>query len=153
WPGAAQDELERRHPDAIAMFVAGCGGDQNPLPRRSLALMYRYGGEFANGVDTALDSPLHPIAPSLKTAYKEIDLPFGKLPTRAELEISAQKTTSEGKWAKYMLAKWDREGSLISTYPYPIQAWRLGNEFTWILLGGEVVVDYSLRLKAELGAK
>ena len=52
-----------------------------------------------------------------------------------------------------MLGKWDHDGSLMSTYPYPIQAWRLGNEFTWILLGGEVVVDYSLRLKAELGPK
>jgi neutral ceramidase len=153
WPGAAQDELERRHPGTIAMFVAGCGGDQNPLPRRTLALMYRYGGEFANGVDTALDSPLQPVAPSLKTAYKEIDLPFGELPTRAELELSAQKTTSEGRWAKYMLGKWDQEGSLTSNYPYPIQVWRLGNEFAWILLGGEVVVDYSLRLKSELGAK
>ena len=39
------------------------------------------------------------------------------------------------------------------TYPYPVQAWRLGNDLTWILLGGEVVVDYSLRLKAELGPK
>ena len=29
----------------------------------------------------------------------------------------------------------------------PIQAWRLGDELTWIFLGGEVVVDYSLRLK------
>ena len=29
----------------------------------------------------------------------------------------------------------------------------MGNELTWILLGGEVVVDYSLRLKSELGPK
>ena len=153
WPGAAQDELERRHPGTIAMFVAGCGGDQNPLPRRTLALMYRYGGEFANGVDAALDSKPQPVAPSLKTAYKEIDLLFGKLPTRAELELASQKTTSEGRWAKYMLSRWDEEGSLKPTYPYPIQVWRLGDELTWVLLGGEVVVDYSLRLKSELGPK
>jgi hypothetical protein len=29
--------------------------------------------------------------------------------------------------------------------------WKLGDELTWIFLGGEAVVDYSLRLKTELG--
>jgi hypothetical protein len=52
-----------------------------------------------------------------------------------------------------MLAEWDRDGQLPATYPYPVQAWQLGNDLTWILLGGEVVVDYSLRLKSELGPK
>src|SRR3954469_2302730 len=67
WPGAAQNELERRHPGTTAMFVAGCGGDQNPLPRRSIPLMDKYGAEFADGVDAALKSSLKPVAPTLKT--------------------------------------------------------------------------------------
>ena len=50
-----------------------------------------------------------------------------------------------------MLADLDRDGALPSTYPYPIQLWRLGDKLNWIFLGGEVVVDYSLRLKAEHG--
>ena len=37
WPGAGQNELQKRHPGAIAMFVNGCSGDQNPLPRHSMA--------------------------------------------------------------------------------------------------------------------
>ena len=40
---------------------------------------------------------------------------------------------------------------MSQTYPYPIQTWRLGDGPTWITLGGEVVVDFSLRLKTELG--
>ena len=40
---------------------------------------------------------------------------------------------------------------LSQTYPYPVQLWRVGPELQWITLGGEVVVDYSLRLKKELG--
>ena len=32
-----------------------------------------------------------------------------------------------------------------------MQAWRLGGDQLWITLGGEVVVDFGLRLKAELG--
>ena len=38
WPGYAQKSLEELHPGAIAMFVAGCGADLNPLPRRSVEL-------------------------------------------------------------------------------------------------------------------
>jgi hypothetical protein len=153
WPGAAQNELQKRHPGAIAMFVAGCGGDQNPLPRRTIPLMEKYGREFADGVDAALKNSMHTVAPTLKTAYEEIDLPFGKLPTRAELTSMTEDKPPVGRWSKYMLAQWDKEGSLPATYPYPIQAWRLGDDLTWILLGGEVVVDYSLRLKTELGPK
>jgi neutral ceramidase len=153
WPGAAQNELERRHPGTTVMFVAGCGGDQNPLPRRSIPLMNKYGAEFADGVDAVLKSSLKPLRPKLKMAYEEIDLPFGKLPTRAELELTTKEPKPRGRWATFMLGEWDRNGQLPAKYPYPIQAWRLGNELTWILLGGEAVVDYSLRLKSELGPK
>jgi hypothetical protein len=33
---------------------------------------------------------------------------------------------------------------------YPVHTWRLGDGPLWISLGGEVVVDYALRLKNEL---
>ena len=39
---------------------------------------------------------------------------------------------------------------LSQTYPYPIGLWRIGDEISFVTLGGEVVVDYSLRLKTEL---
>ena len=53
WPGFAQLEIERRHPDTIAMFMAGCGADQNPLPRRTVELATDYGRQIADGVDRA----------------------------------------------------------------------------------------------------
>ncbi len=152
WPGAGQNELERRHPGAIAMFVAGCGADQNPLPRRTLELMQNYGERFAGGVDAAIQSKLKPVSPTLATAYAEIDLPFDTLPTRAELELEAAKNNnSQAPWAKYLLSDWDRNGKLPTSYPYPIQTWELGDDLTWVFLGGECVVDYSLRFKSELG--
>ena len=43
-----------------------------------------------------------------------------------------------------------RDGRIAPTYPYPVQTWQLGNGPTMVFLGGEVVVDYALRLKAEL---
>ena len=38
YPGYAQMALESRLPGVQAMFWAGCGGDQNPLPRRKVEL-------------------------------------------------------------------------------------------------------------------
>jgi hypothetical protein len=153
WPGAAQNEIERRHPEAIALFWAGCGADQNPLPRRSVALMHDYGRQFADAVDEALSGLLLPLNASLETAYQEIDLPFGPLPTRTELELTATGDPPQGRWASYLLGMWERDGGLAATYPYPIQAWRLGDTVTWLFLGGEVVVDYALRLKSELSGQ
>jgi hypothetical protein len=153
WPGAFQNEFERRHPGAIAMYWEGCGGDQNPLPRRSVELMNRYGRELADSVDATLAATLTPIPPELATKYEEIALPFATLPTRAELQSEAAGMPPRSRWAKYLLAKWDREGDPPTSYPYPVQAWRLGHDLTWIFLGGEVVVDYALRLKTELGER
>jgi hypothetical protein len=153
WPGAAQREIERRHPGTTAMFWAGCGADQNPLPRRSIALMNDYGRQLADAVDETLMGSLTEIRPSLQTAFVEIGLPFAPLPSRAELELSAAGEPPQGPWAKYLLSIWDRDGGLPTTYPYPIQAWRLGDGVTWLFLGGEVVVDYALRIKSELGGK
>jgi hypothetical protein len=76
WPGVAQNEIERRHPGTIALYWAGCGADQNPLPRRTVDLLNQHGREFADAVDSTLRGPFTPISATLKTAYKEIDLPF-----------------------------------------------------------------------------
>jgi len=153
WPGAAQSEIERRHPGVTALYFLGCGGDQNPLPRRSIDFVKKYGEEFADGVDAALNSQLTPVAPKLVTAYEEFELAFDRIPTRSELQDSAESDVpGEVRWAKFMLDELDRDGKLPTAYPaYPVQAWKLGDDLTWLFLGGEVVVDYSLRLKVELG--
>lgn len=151
WPGAAQLEIERRHPEAMAFYWAGCGGDQNPLPRRTPELMEKYGREFADAVDQALAGDMKLIPPELGTAYREIDLPFGELPRWAELELGAAGTGLEAVWARQQLATWDRDGALAKSYPYPIQAWNLGGEVNWLFLGGEVVVDYAHRFKHDFG--
>ena len=88
----------------------------------------------------------------LRTTYSEIDLPFASIPTREQLvNDGASKDRYVAARAKYLLAKWDRDGGLSPTYPYPVQVWRLGSAPTLVLLGGEAVVDYSLRLKKEFG--
>src|SRR5205807_7049146 len=50
--------------------------------------------------------------------------------------------------ARAMLAAMDA-GKAVWDTPYPVQAVRFGKELTLLALGGEVVVDYALRVKKE----
>jgi neutral ceramidase len=152
YAGFAQIALERKFPGAQAMFGAGCGADQNPLPRRTVELARKYGDELAGAVESVLRSPMRPVEGPGAAVYTEIPLRFGKLPDRAQVESDARSSNVYvASRAKKLLKTFDAEGSLATTYPYPIQARRLG-DLTWIFLGGEVVVDYSLRLRRNLGA-
>lgn len=152
YSGYAQDYLQADHPGAVALFMTGCGGDQNPYPRSTHPLAQAHGRTLATAVDAALGTRAKPLTGALRSAYAEIDLRYAEVPTRAEYEqrrTARDRLTAEH--AGRMLARWDREGALPATYPYPIQVVRLGDGLQLIALGGEVVVDYSLRLKRELG--
>jgi hypothetical protein len=152
YPGFAQSELEKAHPEAVALFWAGCGGDQNPVPRRTAALAREYGHQLAEGVEAVLRAPMAPVEGKLSEAYTEILLPFSDLPSRDQLvKDTAAPNAYIALRAKHLLRQIENNGSLRGSYPYPVQAWQLGRDLTWIALGGEVVVDYSLRLKKELG--
>jgi hypothetical protein len=152
YPGFAQMELEKAHPGAVALFWAGCGGDQNPLPRRTVVLAQEYGRQLAEGVLAVLKTPMNPVTGRLAVTYTEIPLPFGELPTREQV---VKDSMSDNRFvaarAKHLLKEIEHNGSLRGTYPYPIQVWQLGRALTFIALGGEAVVDYALRLKKETG--
>ena len=154
YPGFAQIALERSHPDCIALFWAGCGADQNPLPRRTPELAKQYGERLAAAVERGLSGDAKPVAATLSTAYRDIDLPLDTLPSREQIE---RDTQSKNKWiaarAKMLLAQIDGGAPLSQTYPYPVQCWRLGDDVHFVTLGGEVVIDYALRLKSELSGK
>ncbi|HEX5105326.1 MAG TPA: hypothetical protein VFV87_16020, partial [Pirellulaceae bacterium] len=51
--------------------------------------------------------------------------------------------------AKMLLEDIDGGQPLSPTYPYPVQRWQLGPDLQWFFLGGEVVVDFAIRIKAE----
>lgn len=152
YAGFAQQILEAAHPGTVALFWAGCGGDQNPIPRREVALARAYGEQLARSVEAVLAAPLRPVNGGLSCRYTEIPLRFGELPTREALvTASSSNNKYEAARARFLLAQLDAGQSLPTTYPYPVTLWRLGSEVRWFFLGGEVVVDYALRIKAELG--
>jgi hypothetical protein len=153
YAGYTQIELEKAFPGAVALFAAGCGADANPLPRRDEAMAIKYGKELAVATANVVNYGLKPLAgDKLAFAFEEIPLKLSKTPTKADLEKElADKNIYIAARAKVLLKKLAETGSLSPTYPYPVQVWKLGTDIDWILLGGEVVADYSLRLKRSNG--
>jgi neutral ceramidase len=153
YAGVAQAALERRHPGTTALFVAGCGADVNPMPRGTLELVEAHGTALADAVDRALKAAA-PIDPSMKTAYGTVDLPFASGPAldrwKSQLKI---EDVYLRRHAAIMKAAIAREGRLPAVQPNPVQVWRLGPDLTLVALGGEVVVDYALRLAREFPAR
>ncbi|MDF1859903.1 MAG: neutral/alkaline non-lysosomal ceramidase N-terminal domain-containing protein [Verrucomicrobiales bacterium] len=150
YPGYAQAELEERYPGAVALFWAGCGGDQNPLPRSEVPLAEQYGAELALRVSDIIKAPMEELKPGLSTSFREIALPLQKVPTAKELATTAKSTNRfEVARSKYLQRKLKDQGAIHDTYPFPIGVWNLGGTVDFVFLGGEVVIDYALRLKQE----
>ena len=165
WAGFAQQELETKYPGVIAQFVEGCGADINPLPRYqgsdpslsaySLELPRMYGKILAAAVDLTLHDKMKSLSGPLSAAFRHVDIPFHHPPDRAELTHrladKSEANASGRRHAEYMLSIIEREGKLPDRYPYPVQVWQFGKDLSLVALGGEVVVDYALRLKAQHG--
>ena len=152
YAGFAQKRLEDRHPGVTAFFWMGCGADANPLPRGKVELCQKYGRELADAVEDVLAVRPTPIVGAGAAKYATIALPFDAIPGREKWEADRRdKTFSVRNRADNYLKLLDSGKKIDKEYRhYPVQVWQLG-ELTWIALGGEVVVDYSLRLQRELG--
>lgn len=152
YAGFAQAFLEETLPDTTALFAAGCGGDQNPLPRRTLELAQLYGDELGAAVLRVLERDMQPVHGPVRAVYEEIALPLSEPPTREQLEAQAKASDVYiQRRAQLLLQTLDTEGALSTTYPYPVQVWQFGNSLQMTALAGEAVVDYALRLKHEFG--
>ena len=124
YAGYAQQYFEEDHPGVIALFMMGCGGDQNPYPRGELKYAQLHGRSLATAVEAALETTQRtlrhqqPLRGKLTTVLETVDLEFAT-PDRPD-------------------------------FAYPVQIIRFGNDLMLVALGNEVVVDYALRLKREL---
>jgi hypothetical protein len=151
YPGFAQLELEKLYPGTTAMFFQGAGADQNPLPRRTVPLAKQYGSELAAAVDRVLNEDMKELEPSLTTAYSEVDLKFAAPPSKEELiKIENEAKGFEKSWATNQLKYLKNNGHLLSSYPYPLQVWKLGDQ-PIMSFGGELVVEYALEMKKIFG--
>ena len=153
YPGFAQVNLEKKYPGVTAMFFNACGGDQNPLPRGTVALCEKYGMMLSDAVAAVISQPMQPVAPKLQTAFQFVSLGYEATVTEEKLRaITTGSNDIHARWARRMLQIMDKGIQFPNAYRYyPVQAWQLGKELLFIGTGGETVVDYSLRFKREFG--
>jgi hypothetical protein len=150
YAGFAQIALEQSHSGTTALFMIGCGADTNPAPRRTVEHAQQHGKALAAAVDQALKGSLQPVQGNLGVAFARIDLPFVDPPGKEELQKRlSDKNIYQAKLAKILLERLQKGGTIDASYPYPIQVVRFGNDLALVALAGEVVVDYSLRLRKE----
>jgi neutral ceramidase len=148
YAGFAQIELEKRYPGATAVFLMLCGGDQNPAPHGSIELASSHGKTLAEEVDRILGTMLSPVSAPIRAEFDNIQLQFAPH-TRQTFENELRDVNpARVRRAKAMLMAYN-EFDPVQQISYPIQALRFGSDFTILALGGEVVVDYSLRVKKE----
>src|SRR2546429_8663596 len=124
------------------MSMTGSRANTIPVTRSTVDCAWETVPEPATAAEAALIAALKRIEPALDVRYAEIDLPFGAIPTRLQLQTDSRSSDRYvAQRAKLLLGQWDRDGGIKATYPYPVQVWRLGRGLQWVLLGGEVVVD------------
>ncbi len=154
YAGFAQAELEARHPGAVALFVTGCAADANPNPRGTTDLAKAHGKTLADAVGAVLDAKLMDLSGPIRAAYSDVPVKFGGPTDRASYEARLKEPGSGRQaHAKRMLGAFDRNEAIRVEYPYAVQAFALGDTLDMVSLAGEVVVDYSIRLKGERRGK
>ncbi len=154
WGGDAARRIEAGHGGATALVGLGCAGDTDPAPRGRPGCVAMHGLEVATEVDRLLAMPLAPLGPVTAAHYRRIELPFEHPVTRGDL---AAVTEARGKTAQLTAHMWmdrmDAGAPAPTGVPFAIQTWAFGPRLAMVFLTGEVVSDYSLRLRRELGVE
>ncbi len=149
---AIEDQSE--YPDAIAMFMAGCGGDANPYPRGSLELAVEHGRTLGREVCRLLEAKLTPVTCSLKTEFEYVELPLAPQPSKETLEAYAagQVRQSWERWSAAKTLNMMQQGQAVPTHwRAPIALWQFGGKLTLVALPGEPVADYVPAIAEALG--
>ncbi len=183
YAGYAQTELEKNHPGCTALFVPGCGGDINALPRGSVECAARYGTLLATAVNDALGGAIIALEEDLVIRRTRAELAYASEPSLAQLEEELSRSGSTEKWLLHqttlvppkqrlprdealkvatLLAENERKmirhqieqrrgEQQLHSCSLALYSWCFGNQLTWLHIGGEPVVDYSLYLKERYG--
>jgi hypothetical protein len=134
------------------MTAIGCGGDQNPYPRREYEFARRHGIAISDEACRVVKGTMSEMKGPLVCATKATTLPLETAPTK---EVWLKRASDANRFiasqARHFLGKLDRGEPIPEHVPYEVQSWDFGGALLMVNLPGEVVVDYSLRLKKTHG--
>ena len=150
WPGVARTLVEEAYPGATAVFLQGCGADQNPYPRGEREYTDQHGRTLATAVEAAVAARGTRVGGPLRTCATDVTLEFADQPDRAELERRLAAADGGDRYARRLLAELDADGTVRTVYPALVQSIGFGTDLTLVSLPGEVPVDYANAITSEL---
>lgn len=162
YPAIACQIIEQQT-GALALFVLGPAGDQDPGPRRGESLRDELGQQLSGTVLEAIRQVGRPLAGILQTKYTEVSLPLelNQAPThlaelRAQYMIRQANTALPGYYRRHaerMIQQIDA-GTFETRVMLPIQLWQFaGNpDLRMVLTGGELVSGYGAYFRARYRA-
>ena len=142
---------------APALFSSGCAGDARPwynppdvsFARPEIAGIEAAGRSLADEVLGSKSDARGVEADRLIAADGFHLLPYGTLPTANELDRASKEGGSVGEWAEYVKTIVAR-GPLPTACPHEVQVLQLNPDFRLVFLGGEVLSEIGMRIKARL---
>jgi neutral ceramidase len=149
WAACAQEYIEADHPGTIAMITIGCGADADPCPHSTVELCQQHGRSMADEVKRLLAGPLRPVDFKLTAKTITLDIPCDPVPPSAELEQLAKRSHP----ARRLLQSIERGEKPPASVTYQLGTWVFDDDLAMVFMSDEVVVDYALRLKRELGGE
>lgn len=158
YPGHAQLCLELEFPGANAMFLAGCFGDVRPrminakgsFCSGTLDDVRTLGRELSLAVMAGLSGRLVDVTGPILHRQKIVTLRYAEVPSASALyEKTKSGSSGEARWAKFMLERLERDGSLPSTRPSTVQVIGIG-PFRLVAFNDETCVGYQLKIKKGL---
>ena len=150
WAGFANTWIEKEFGRAVSLMTIGCGADVGPQPSGNLAIAEEHGRAIATETKRLLAEKTTPLGGAPTIVARQIKLPLAKPKPRAHWEEQLKSGGFHHQLAKAMLAKLDATGEIPAEVNYPVSVWKFDNDLAMVFLAGEVVVDYSVRLKREL---
>ncbi|MES3017287.1 MAG: neutral/alkaline non-lysosomal ceramidase N-terminal domain-containing protein [Bacteroidota bacterium] len=158
WVGEAQRLIELNHPGVTALHAVGCGADANPTltglaGRSQMQLVDHYAKLIADEVKRLLNTDFQPLNKVPSGQIKVVELPYAHVPTVKEMVSQTDDKTVKGYYYRLTLNEIARGKALSPSLTYPIQIWTFGKDLAMVFLAGEVVSDYSLRIKKEFDTK
>ena len=150
WAGYANTWIENEFGKAVSLMTIGCGADIGPQPSGTLAIAENHGKAIAEEAKRLFAQKTIKLTQVPSVITRRISLPLIKPKPRDYWEEQLKSGGFNHQLAKAMLARLDVTGEISDEVNYPLSVWKFGSELAVVFLAGEVVVDYSVRLKREL---
>jgi hypothetical protein len=149
WAGLSAEILEKENPGLVALPIIGTGCGFQPNPRGEYVHAQTHAKSMFEAVTRAIAMEQKPLAAPTHTSFSYAGLEFDR-PDVSTLQELLKIPINIQNRARGLLETLKVKDRIPESYPAPIHFWAFGDQLAWVFLGGEVVVDYQIRLEREL---